>query len=83
MREVGVNGEVVIHAQERKNEKLKKQNFGLRFILKARVRAECGDSATFAACDDSAARVWRECGESAAIVRIAAIASCVELEALI
>ena len=60
-----MNGEVVIHAQERKNEKLKKQNFGLRFILKARVRAECGDSATSAACDESAARVRRECGESA------------------
>jgi len=63
VREVGVNCEVVIHAQERKKEKLEKQNFHLRFKLKARVRLECG--------------------ESAARVRIAAIASCVELEALL
>jgi len=52
VREGGVNDEVVIHAQERKKEKLEKQNFPLWFKLKARVR-------------------------------IAAIASCVELEALI
>jgi len=52
VRKGGVNGEVVIHALERKKEKLEKQNFHLQFKLKARVR-------------------------------IAAIASCVELEALI
>jgi len=48
-----VNCEVVIHAQERKKEKLEKQNFHLQFKLKARVRLEC---------DLSAARVQRECG---------------------
>jgi len=42
VREGGVNGEVVIHAQERKKEKLEKHNFPLRFKLKARVRRECG-----------------------------------------
>jgi len=42
VREGGVNGEVVIHAQERKKEKLEKQNFPLRFKLKVRVQRECG-----------------------------------------
>jgi len=42
VREGGVNGEVVIHVQERKKEKLEKQNFPLRFKLKARMRRECG-----------------------------------------
>jgi len=40
-----MNCEVVIHAQERKKEKLEKQNFHLRCKLKARVRLECGESA--------------------------------------
>jgi len=53
VREGGVNGEVVIHAQERKKFVLEKQKFALRFILKARVRRECGESA---------ATVRRQCG---------------------
>ena len=67
MREVGVNCEVVIHAQERKKEKLEKQNFHLRFKLKVRVRLECSESAARVRleCSESAARVRLECGESA------------------